>query len=60
MDLINNILDGIGTVWDFIVTIKDILVTFINFIPNPFRIATVAFLMLWFVIFVWKFSKGGD
>ncbi len=60
MDLINKILDGISTVWDFIVTVKDVLLTFINFIPNPFRIVTVSFFMLWFIIFVWKFSKGGN
>ena len=60
MELINAILDGIGTVFDFIITIKDILFTFINFIPNPFRMITIGFLTIWFVIFVWKFKGSGS
>lgn len=60
MDIINTILDSISTVWDFVITIKDILFTFVTFIPNPFRLVVVGFITLWFIIFVWKFSKGGS
>ena len=59
MDFIQSILDGIGTVWDFIKLIPNFLSTIVSFIPNPFRSITLAFIFVYLIIVVWKFYKGG-
>lgn len=58
MDLINTVVNGIGTIINTIKTIYDIIVVILCFLPSPFFEITMAFSLLLLSIFLYKFFKG--
>lgn len=58
MDLINTVVNGIGTIINTIKTIYDIIVVILCFLPSPFFEITIAFSVILFSIFIYKFFKG--
>ena len=58
MDLINTVVNGIGTIINTIKTIYDIIVVILCFLPSPFFEITISFSVILFSIFIYKFFKG--
>lgn len=56
--LIKNILDGLGSILNFVSLLPELFITFVRLIPEPFRTPLLLFLTIYFLIFAYKLAKG--
>ncbi len=55
---IQNILNGLGNILNFISLLPELFVTLVRLIPEPFRTPLLLFLTIYFLIFAYKLAKG--
>lgn len=51
---------GVPSIYDFFVGLKDFTVSLIDVFPSPFTSVIRVFLLMFFMIFMWKLFKGGS
>ena len=57
--LIDTIVNSIGVIIDFMVSIGSLLWTFVTLLPFPFNLILNSYLVVGIALYLWKVYKGG-
>ena len=57
--IIEMVTTGLPSIYDFFVSLKDFIISLLEVFPSPFTSVIRVFLLMFFMIFMWKLIKGG-
>ena len=57
--IIEMVTTGLPSIYDFFVSLKDFITSLLEVFPSPFTSVIRVFLLMFFMIFMWKLIKGG-
>lgn len=57
--MINTIMNSIGSIIDFFVSLGNLFFTFVNLLPSPFNLIFQGYIVVALALLLWKVYKGG-